>query len=150
MSKSLRRGWLVLACIPLFGCFTLTHYERVDRIRSTEPRLCVNYETPQTAEEFNRAVRKRWQHCGDRKTKEAFCIPFVCSFERSSTLAEDAFFNDQVQACDLNGDGLITDAEARIYRCRCEDVPPQPLVPHASTEPPLVAGPEVTPAAATK
>lgn len=45
-------------------------------------------------------------------------IPFLTMHVHSATPSENAFYNDQIAACDTDGDGLITDSEAISFHER--------------------------------
>jgi hypothetical protein len=110
------RTWLVLAGVPLLGCMSLTHYERTEILRGAEPRQTVAFESPQTAERFARAVHRRWREAEASPLKtESAGVLFLCCYSKTTSLGENAFYNDQVRACDLNGDGLITEGEVSFY-----------------------------------
>jgi hypothetical protein len=44
-----------------------------------------------------------------------FAVPFLLFYRRESVLSDAAWHNDQITACDTNGDGLITLEEALAY-----------------------------------
>jgi len=116
-----RRHVLFALLMPaLAGCMTL--YHKRDVARAGEERLSVNFESEAAATWFQSrlALRNR-----DREASKQtlFAVPFVTLYHRETVLADNAFFNDQVRACDTNGDGKITEAEARVYAC------PTPLPP---------------------
>ena len=117
------RTWLLLAGVPLLGCMSLTHYERTEVIRGGEPRQAVAFESPQVAERFTSVVRQRWHDEASRVKTESAGILFLCCYSKSTALAESAFYNDQVRACDLNCDGVITEAEACFYEQHGEALP---------------------------
>jgi len=131
---------LVLITIPLFSCMSLTNYERTERIRADEPRCAVAFESPQAAEVFEAAVRERWHGDAGRVRTDRFGILLVAAYTKTTTLAENAHYNDQVTACDLNCDGIISEEEAHFYqdRCRCAPSRRKDHRPSPSSEPLLL------------
>src|SRR5262249_19756737 len=103
---------------PLFGCFTLADFVHVDTLRSEEPRRPVNFESPAVAERFEQAVHEHRKSSDGSVSATGFSVLFVASYQRVKKLSENAFYNDQVAACDLNQDGLISQQELDCYRAR--------------------------------
>jgi hypothetical protein len=99
-----------------FGCMTLTSYEREETVRAGESRRCVSFESPAVASGFEASVKDRWAENGGTVKKESFGILFVTCYSKSTSLAECAFYNDQIAACDIDHDGIITEAELKLYQ----------------------------------
>jgi hypothetical protein len=99
-----------------FGCMTLTSYEREETVRAGEARRCVAFESPAVASGFESAVKDRWAENGGAVKKESFGILFVTCYSKSTSLAESAFYNDQIAACDIDHNGIITEAELKLYQ----------------------------------
>jgi hypothetical protein len=145
---------LMLAAGVLCSCMSITGYRKNEVLRGGEPRAALAFESPAVAEAFATAVRERWDANAAQVKREHFGILFVCCYDRTTSLSENAFYNDQARACDLNGDNLITDAEVCFYRrggaCvpqgkwkgpgRLEPLPEPPLLPT-----PTPTGPELAP-----
>ena len=115
-----RREWagLFVVCLLLpagSGCALV--FERNEQLRAQEPRNCVRFESETAASLFQTAYAERLKHRDPTKAA-SFGIIFVTWMSWTTTLAEAAFYNDEVAACDLNHDGLISEAEATVYHHR--------------------------------
>jgi hypothetical protein len=95
--------------LSLSGCITL--YSKTDVVRSGENRTAVAFETPETAEKFQAALKK--MHNVTASTYVG--VPFVTLYEREQHLADAAMWNDAVKRCDTNQDGVITAAEVEVF-----------------------------------
>jgi hypothetical protein len=114
------------------GCAVV--FERNELLRAQEPRQCVRFESEKAAELFQTAFAYRLQHQSPTNSSN-FGIFLVTWMSWTTTVAEAAFYNDEAAACDLNHDGLITEAEAVAYHHRV-----MPL-PASHEEPPPPPGP---------
>jgi hypothetical protein len=148
MSRSQLAG-LFVACLVLqtgSGCALV--FERNEQIRIEEPRNCVHFESESAASLFQSAFAERLRHRDPTRTA-SFGIVFVTWMSWTTTVAEAAFYNDEVATCDLNHDGLITEAEAAAYHRRvfpqessnARPTSPEPLGEFLPAEPiPAVLG----------
>ncbi len=109
---------MVVLSSPLFGCITLAGFVSVDTIRAEEPRQAVHFESTAVAEDFEKAVQDRWKSTEGKVGGRGFSVLFLTCYEQVTRLSENAFYNDQVTACDLDRDGIITHKEVEFYRQR--------------------------------
>ena len=107
---------LALAC-PLAavagGCLINAEGERV--VRNNEARRTVQFESDTGLEQFQQTVRMRGSWASRYQGESSFGIPFIIGVEQRRVISENAFYNDQVSAADVNGDGVLSDAEVRAY-----------------------------------
>jgi hypothetical protein len=133
-------GMLFVACLLLqngAGCVVL--YERNEQLRAQEPRQCIRFESETAANLFQTACAYRLQHQNPTRSG-SFGIIFVTCMSWTTTVAEAAFYNDEAASCDLNHDGLISEAEATVYYRRVfpqAAMPGEPMIP----EPARFGGP---------
>jgi uncharacterized protein YceK len=107
---------LSLLLVPVMaGCATV--YSRQDRIRTGEERLKISFESEAASSWFHRGMDQARLHKGTVADRTVLAVPFITLYRRESVLSDNAFFNDQVRRCDVNGDLKITEAEARVYFC---------------------------------
>jgi hypothetical protein len=96
-----------LALLP--GCLTL--FSKTEVIRGEEPRRPIRFESPQTAEVFNKTMKDKSASLGGTHMG----IPFITLYSKDRQLSESAHFNDCILRCDTDQDGTITLAEARMF-----------------------------------
>jgi len=75
----------------------------------------VDFESEEALSTFQRTVRQRYEAGGGVVEKSGFAIPFVIATGERRVLSENAFYNGEVAKADADGDGKISDAEARAY-----------------------------------
>jgi hypothetical protein len=95
---------LLFSAMAALGC--------KDKLRILNPRVTRNpvvFETPQGAGAFEDALDERYDR-GDADVKQV-----------RGRLSKNAFFNQQIERADENGDGIISDKEALRYVERTED-----------------------------
>ncbi len=113
-----RCGWVPLfACAAILsacsGCLFVRHSTRV--IRENEPQRPVRFESEQAQNLFEGPVAElKSQKTGSNP--QVFFIPFLCWYSREDVLSDAAVYNDQIAACDTNGDQVISLEEAAAYR----------------------------------
>ena len=115
--RAVRPGLLV---VPLVGCAMaaggcLINSASEKVIEPDAPRTTVNFESEKAMASFQKAVNNRYRSGGGERGSGAFAIPFVIAVAEKRVLSENAFYNTQVRNADVNGDGTISDAEARVY-----------------------------------
>jgi predicted GTPase len=91
------------------GCLTL--YSKTEVVRAGESRRPVKFENQQVAETFQTAYKNRTRTVGGSYVG----VPFVTLYEKDQKLAEVAAWNDAIQTCDTDQDGLITQVEAAVF-----------------------------------
>ncbi len=104
---------VLAAALP--GCITL--YSKTEAVRGGEARRPVRFECPQAAEEFYAALKKEDGRVGNTYVG----VPFVTLYSKQQHLSESAAWNDAVGRCDTDQDGLITLAEASIFKKSLEN-----------------------------
>lgn len=97
------------------GCL-VTHVNR-SIVREREPRRELEFESPFAQRTFNQLAFNEKRRNGSASTRMV-AIPFLTMHVHSATPSENAFYNDQIAACDTDGDGFITDSEAMSYHDR--------------------------------
>jgi hypothetical protein len=113
----LRKTTLIcLTCVvnPLStGCLINSDGDRI--VRRSEARRDISFETEEGLVRFQKAVRERSGYNERYLGRSSFAIPFLISADRKRILSENAWYNDQVTATDVNGDGELSDAEVEGY-----------------------------------
>ena len=110
MKRNYLLALVTLCGLPLMGC--ITHHETV---YSDAPRTKVEFENEQAGRMFYEAL-SRMPHAHQRQeSKTEVSIPFVFDHEQRVVSGENQTFNEAVRQCDTNGDGKITETEARIF-----------------------------------
>lgn len=111
------RGLLFLAAGTLVatsaGCLIMADGERI--VRDEEERLPVEFESEQGLIDFQTAVRRRGTPGARYEGEGSFMIPLIIAVDQTRILSQDAFYNDQVRAADVNRDGTLSDAEVTAY-----------------------------------
>ncbi|MEN6449424.1 MAG: hypothetical protein ABFC96_02950 [Thermoguttaceae bacterium] len=110
-------AFATLSC-ALSGCLFVRHSTRI--VREKEAVHPIRFESDQAKTVFEAGVHQLQAH------KETFggdvlAVPFVCWRSHVNELSDNAVYNDQESACDLNGDGFISLEEALAYRAKVED-----------------------------
>ncbi len=82
--------------------------------RETE-RVKIEFENDAAARIFYEAYSKQRPPQQRNEKTTSFEIPVILSVKRTETDSGNALFNDAVRHTDTNGDGKITEQEARIY-----------------------------------
>jgi hypothetical protein len=127
--------WCCLVAWPACtGCLTL--YCKHEVLRGEERRVPVHFETAKAAQVFEAHVRHQ-EAC---LSSGAFCVPFVTLYAYNKQLSANALFNDAVEACDRDHNGILTEEEVFAYcgkAAPCEEVPelPAPTGPALPAEP---------------
>ena len=104
---------LALALLPLAGCLINAGGDAI--VRRSEKRVAVNFESEQGLIDFQQAVRRRGDANGRYLGDSKFAIPFLINVDQRRVLSENAFYNDQVRAADVDGNATLSDAEVRAY-----------------------------------
>jgi hypothetical protein len=128
-------GGLFVACLLLpaaSGCALV--FEHNEQLRSQEPRQCARFETDKAADLFQTAYAHRLKH-QDPTRSASVGIIFVTWMSWTTTVAEAAFYNDELAVCDTNHDGFISEVEAAAYHRRVfppeatheQPLPPEPV-----------------------
>lgn len=97
------------------GCL-VTHVNR-SVVRDKEPRREMQFESPFAQRTFNQLAFNEKRRDATASVRMV-AIPFLTMHVHSATPSENAFYNDQIAACDTDGDGLITDSEAISFHER--------------------------------
>ena len=83
--------------------------------RDKEPLRPVQFESEQARQFFLGGVHDLQTH-KQSSNVEASAVPFLWLNISDSTLSNNAIYNDQISACDTNGDGIISLQEAIVFR----------------------------------
>lgn len=108
-------GWLALL-VACPGCLVTHHSRHI--VREEEPRREVEFESLQVRQAFEARLADL-KDKGDKPRKERIlAIPFLLAWSREEVLSDNAWYNDQLAACDTNGDNRIALDEAWVYNPR--------------------------------
>src|SRR5438552_18480516 len=105
---------LALAAINS-GCISTeqTVYQDQERVK-------VEFENETAGRLFYEALSKQQSRRGRSESKTEVSIPVVFDHKRRVVEGESLAFNRAVRRCDTNGDGRITELEARIFAEQAE------------------------------
>lgn len=103
---------LVSSCT---GCLFVRH--STNMIREGEKQHQVRFDSEQSRNLFEAGAADMKAH-KESTNGNVFFIPFLLWNSRMEVLSDNAIYNDQALACDTNGDGVITLAEAEVYRAK--------------------------------
>ena len=85
-----------------------------------QERVKIEFENDTAGRLFYEALSKQQNHRGRTESKSEVSIPVVFDHKRRVVEGESVAFNRAVRHCDTNGDGRITELEARIFAERAE------------------------------
>jgi PHP family Zn ribbon phosphoesterase len=103
------RALLVAALAALPGCLTV--YSKTEVVRCDEARRPVQFDGPQTADEFHCALKDRGTTVG----KTHIGVPFITLYSKRQKLSEAAAWNEAVLHCDTDQNGMITRDEVAAF-----------------------------------
>ena len=113
--KSKQTHLLVVVLVAsLLGGGCVTFYRKTERIGNKEPRMTVDFETEHAAQLFHSTVEKKLRQPAPTDNSR-IGVPFVTFYTKTRVMSENARYNAEVVKCDGNGDGKISEAEARTY-----------------------------------
>ena len=95
------------------GCLVNSATTKV--LEPDAPRMSVKFQSETGMAAFQKAAENRYRAGGGERGSGSFAIPFVVAAAETRVLSENAFYNTQVRKADVDGDGSISDAEARVY-----------------------------------
>ena len=100
----------LVAAVSLAGCISSkeTVYRDVERVK-------VEFENDTAARVFYEAFTKSPESHQRNEKTTTFTIPVIIHAQRTEKDSENSAFNAAVRRCDTNGDGKITEQEARIF-----------------------------------
>ena len=84
------------------------------------PTKPVEFENDTAGRLFYEALSKQQSRRGRSESKTEVSIPVVFDHKRRVVEGESVAFNEAVRRCDTNGDGRITELEARIFAEQAE------------------------------
>ena len=101
---------LALATLVSAGCISTetTHYRDAERVK-------VSFENDTAGRLFYEALNKSGGRIYRSESKTEISIPIIFDHKQKTVDGENVLFNDAVRRCDTNGDGKITESEARIF-----------------------------------
>ena len=107
------------------GCLIISDDDKV--VRRKEPRTVVRFESDagmlRFVGHFNRHSGRDERSLGEG----SLMIPFIAAINQERVLAKNAYYNDQVEAADVDANGTLSDAEVNAF---------------VGTAPPVVVGVE--------
>ena len=106
-------GPLTVCALSGGGCLINSSNTKV--IEPDAPRTSVQFQSETAMAKFQKAAENRYRAGGGERGSGSFAIPFVIAASETRVLSENAFYNTQVRKADVDGDGTISDAEARVY-----------------------------------
>jgi hypothetical protein len=95
------------------GCLFVQHTTRV--VRNKEPIHPAQFESERAQQFFVAGVHELQAHKKDFDVQVS-AVPFLWWYSSTNELSDSAVYNDQISACDTNGDGIISMQEALAYR----------------------------------
>src|SRR5262245_6175247 len=104
---------LVVSCASLQSCLFSPISERI--LEPDPARRTVRFESDAGLEQFQRTVVRCYRNGAAVRSQSEFAIPFVLHTESREVLSENAYYNEQVAKADVDGDGVLSDAECRAY-----------------------------------
>jgi hypothetical protein len=106
--------FLSLVGLLCAGCISTesTHYRDAERLK-------VSFENDTAGRLFYEALNRSGGRVNRRESKTEISIPVVFDHKQKTVDGENVVFNDAVRRCDTNGDGKITESEARIFSENC-------------------------------
>ena len=109
---------LALAAALNTGCISTeqTVYQDQERVK-------VEFENDAAGRLFYEALSKVKDRRGRSESKTEVSIPVVFDHKRRVVEGENILFNQAVRRCDTNGDGRITEQEARIFAEQADKQP---------------------------
>ncbi|MEI6076999.1 MAG: hypothetical protein WCS94_15570 [Verrucomicrobiota bacterium] len=101
---------LALVWCASSGCISTdrTYYRDAERIK-------VSFENDAAGRMFYEALSKAAGANRRSESKTQISIPIILDHKERTVDGDNLLFNDAVRRCDSNGDGKITELEARIY-----------------------------------
>jgi hypothetical protein len=101
---------LLLALIVSGGCISneTTNYRDPDRVK-------ISFENEAAGKLFYDTLAKLKSQSVRSESKTEICIPIVFDHKSRTVDGDNILFNSAVRDCDTNGDGVITELEARIF-----------------------------------
>jgi hypothetical protein len=108
-------GLALALAVMSTGCISTekTVYQEQDRAK-------VEFENDTAGRLFYEALSKLQSRHGRSESKTEVSIPVVFDHKRRVVEGESVAFNQAVRRCDTNGDGRITELEARIFAEQAE------------------------------
>jgi len=105
--------WLALGlAVATLTAGCISHQETVYR---DEPRLKVEFENDTAGRLFYETLSKMPSSGRRSESETEVSLPIVFEHKQRVVGSENIAFNDAVRRCDTNGDGRITEQEARIF-----------------------------------
>ena len=101
---------LAVAALAGNGCISTesTHYRNAERLK-------VSFENDAAGRMFYEALSKSRGNTVRSESKTEISLPIIFDHKERTVDGENIQFNAAVRRCDTNGDGKITESEARIY-----------------------------------
>ena len=115
--------FLLLALATLFCPGCLVVHCKKEYLRRDESVKRVEFESEEAGRLFHKQ-RKR-NRCRTQAGNESLVIPFIIVYNKQTELSSNARYNNEIDKCDSNSDGMITLSEARIYSGESEKKRPR-------------------------
>lgn len=108
----IRYALLIAALAASSGCLIMR--SKIDVVRQSEERRTAQFQSSFAQRTFqSKALDASARESSGNVS--SVTVPFLLSYNRKEVRSENAFYNDQLQLCDLNGDNFITDEEAMLF-----------------------------------
>lgn len=106
--------FLSLLVVLSAGCISTesTNYRDAERLK-------VSFENETAGRLFYESLSKSGGRINRRESKTEVSLPIIFDHKQKTVDGENVVFNDAVRRCDTNGDGKITESEARIFSDNC-------------------------------
>jgi hypothetical protein len=110
MKTSFALCLLAVACFAGSGCISTerTTYRDAERVK-------VAFENEAAGRMFYEALSKKEGNAKRSESTTEISLPIVFEHKQHTVDGDNLVFNAAVRRCDSNGDGTITELEARIY-----------------------------------
>ena len=114
-----RHATILSLCAAAFcfnsGCLFVRQTTSV--VREKENLRPVQFESEQARQYFEGGVHELQSH-KQNFDQQVSAVPFLWLYSSNKELSDNAIYNDQISACDTNGDGVISMQEALEYRAK--------------------------------
>lgn len=108
-----------LALATCSGCLITRHTTNV--VRKNEKPRAVRFESAQAKNVFDGKVLETREKLASMSNPRVVAVPFLLWWSSTDMLSDNALRNDQLSICDVNGDGVISLAEANVFAAKVDE-----------------------------